>query len=506
MHEAREGESSSRGYRQLAAGLCILLASVGASVPAPAREADPPTSAMAIDANTGAVLHNKAGDALRYPASLTKMMTLYMTFELIELGRLDYQSKIKMTEEGAAAAPTKLDLQPGEEITVLDAIKALVTKSANDVAIALGQHIGGTEQNFARLMTQKAHAIGMSHTVFKNASGLPEPDQVTTARDILTLALRLQDEFPNEYKLFATRIFRYGGHVYRNHNGLLTRYRGTDGIKTGYTRASGFNLVASVRRGGKHVIAAVFGGRTARARNARMRAILDDALEHASRKVTRTPAVFARAPARVPAPQPARTIARATTESQQPSRPQAALAPPSAAAGADPGPAIAVAKVHAVPFGQDLRQTSATGPTASDAQPVFATVGTSRPTLPRFAPGLPPSTLQAQAEALGAAPRQEPAATSDVEPAARDTPAAAGPFAIQIGAYSDSGDAEEHMQAARRRANGLLNSYYAVAVPVQKGRSQLYRARFRGFTATAAASTCLHLRRMQIDCFVAKTE
>ena len=131
-------------------------------------------------------------------------MTLYMTFELIELGRLDYATKIKMTEEGAAASPSKLGLKPGEEITVLDAIKALVTKSANDVAIALAQHIGGTEANFARLMTQKAHEIGMTQTTFKNASGLPDDGQVTTARDMLTLALRLQDDFPEHYKLFAT--------------------------------------------------------------------------------------------------------------------------------------------------------------------------------------------------------------------------------------------------------------------------------------------------------------
>ena len=137
---------------------------------------------MAIDANTGSVLHNQAGDEPRYPASLTKMMTLYMTFELIELGRLDYSSKIKMTQEGADAAPSKLEVKPGAEITVLDAMKALVTKSANDVAIALAQHIAGTEQNFARLMTRKAHDIGMTSTTFKNASGLPDPEQTTTAQ------------------------------------------------------------------------------------------------------------------------------------------------------------------------------------------------------------------------------------------------------------------------------------------------------------------------------------
>ena len=256
---------------------------------APARAAEAPYAAMVIDANTGAVLHNQSGDAPRYPASLTKMMTLYMTFELIEQGRLDYSSKIKITDEAAAVAPSKLDLEPGEEIALIDAIKALITKSANDVAVSLAQHIGGSEANFARLMTAKARQIGMTQTTFKNASGLPDEAQTTTARDMLTLALRLQDDFPRHYKLFATRTFTYAGHTYRNHNTLLNRYPGTEGIKTGYTRASGFNLVTSVRRDGKQVVAAVFGGKTAKIRNAKMQALLNKTLAKASTEVTRKP-------------------------------------------------------------------------------------------------------------------------------------------------------------------------------------------------------------------------
>ena len=266
---------------------------------------------MVVDANTGAVLHNKSGDEKVYPASLTKMMTLYMTFELIELGRLDYDSKIKMTQEGADAAPSKLDLDPGEELTVLDAIKALVTKSANDVAIALAMHIGGTEDNFARLMTRKARDIGMANTTFRNASGLPDPEQTTTARDMITLGLRLQDDFPRQYRLFSTRTFTYGGKNYRNHNTLLARYRGTDGIKTGYTRASGFNLVSSVRRDGKHVVAAVFGGDSARERNAKMQSLLNAALAKASTQVTRKPALVARAPQPMRAAKPHVQVAEA---------------------------------------------------------------------------------------------------------------------------------------------------------------------------------------------------
>jgi D-alanyl-D-alanine carboxypeptidase len=454
-------------------------------LPSGAAMAAPRTAAMAIDANTGAVLHNYSGDAKRYPASLTKMMTLYMAFELIERGRMSYDTKITMTEHAAAATPSKLGLKAGSKIRAIDAMKALVTKSANDVAIALAQHIGGTESNFARLMTRKARQIGMKSTVFKNASGLPNDEQFTTARDMLTLALRLQDEFPQHYKLFKTRSFSYAGKTYRNHNRLLGRYRGVDGIKTGYTRASGFNLVTNVERDGKHVVAAVFGGKSSRVRNARMVSLLNKALKKASTKKTRRPARFV---------QPPQPVAAKPPLPRQPPRPVLAVAPKPAKARsseAAAGPTVAVARVRPMPIGPELRQQSA--PTG------FAAAGTG--SLPRFVPAaLQPSTLQAQAAALergSPSPRPQ-------QPQAAAPPR--GPFEIQIGAYSDSADAERHMDSARRRAASLLGAYPAVAVPVQKGGSKLYRARFRGFDATAAASTCSHLRRIRIDCFVVRTE
>jgi D-alanyl-D-alanine carboxypeptidase len=486
----------------------------------PAQAADPKAASIVVDANTGAVLHNRAGDEKVYPASLTKMMTLYLTFELIELGRLHYDSKIKMTQEGADAAPSKLDLEPGEELTVLNAIKGLVTKSANDVAIALAQHIGGTEANFARLMTRKAREIGMSNTTFRNASGLPDPEQITTARDMVTLGLRLQDDFPRQYRLFATRSFTYGGKNYRNHNTLLARFRGTDGIKTGYTRASGFNLVSSVRRDGKHIVAAVFGGDTARERNAKMQSLLNAALAKASTNVTRKPALIARAPQPTLATPP-RRVAEAPPAPEPPPPP----APPPSARERDTS--IAVARVRPVRIGTDMRAPPAA------AQPVFAVAGAggSMPTargpsagsdaFPRFVPetgtlqgglGLPPSTLQAQAEQLdGARMAPAPRPVVALAPDAPRAPAARsrgsrGPFEIQIGAYGDSVEAERRMAAARQRAGGMLDSYQAVAVPVQSGTSKLYRARFRGFEATAANDTCSRLRSLKIDCFVIKTE
>lgn len=519
MHAALKPPSPSRL-------LAKAMAAAGAAVIAMATmiqsaAADPTAASMVVDANSGAVLHNRAGDEKVYPASLTKMMTIYMAFELIELGRLSYDSKIKMTQEGADAAPSKLDLEPGEELTVLNAIKALVTKSANDVAIALAMHIGGTEANFARLMTAKARELGMPNTTFRNASGLPDPEQTTTARDMITLGLRLQDDFPRHYRLFSTRSFTYGGKNYRNHNTLLARYGGTDGIKTGYTRASGFNLVTSVRRDGKHLVAAVFGGDTARERNAKMQSLLNAAFAKASTKVTRKPALVARAPQPARAARPPVQVAEAAPAPQP--LPPPAAAPPSAR---QRDTAIAVARVRSVRIGGDSRgaRVERIEVAPSAPQPVFAVAGAggAMPTprapapaglaFPRFVPetgALQPSTLQAQAAQLEAGnepPAPRPLAALAPEKSNAPAARARGPFEIQIGAFGDAAEAERRMAAARERAGGILDSYRSVAMPVQSGASKLYRARFRGFDATAANDTCSRLRSLKIDCFVIKAQ
>ncbi|MBO0765338.1 MAG: D-alanyl-D-alanine carboxypeptidase, partial [Hyphomicrobiaceae bacterium] len=259
---------------------------------------------LMIDANTGGVLYERAADAPRYPASLVKLMSLYLVFEQIEEGQLTFASKVRFSANAVAQSPSKLDVEEGTEIDLIDAIKALITKSANDVAVAVAECIAGSEQRFVEMMNRKARELGMTGTVFRNASGLPDPDQVTTARDMIALALRIQDQFPKYYPLFSTRTFSWGGDTYRNHNTLLFSYPGIDGMKTGYTRGSGFNLVVSVRRGKKHVLAAYFGGYTAALRDAAVRAHLDAGLAKASERQTRrpiTPAV-AQPKARPPAP------------------------------------------------------------------------------------------------------------------------------------------------------------------------------------------------------------
>ncbi|GGG51903.1 hypothetical protein GCM10010964_43860 [Caldovatus sediminis] len=233
-------------------------------------------AAIVVDAGSGTALIAAHADAPRHPASLTKMMTLYMVFEALREGRLSLSTPITISAEAAARPPSKLGLPPGSRITVEQAILALVTKSANDVAAAVGEHLsGGSEARFAQMMTLRARSLGMTRTTFRNASGLPDPDQVTTARDMALLGRRLMHDFPERFAYFSTPSFSFRGRPLRNHNRLLLEYEGVDGIKTGYVHASGFNLVASARRDGVRLIAAVFGGATGRERDHHVMALLD---------------------------------------------------------------------------------------------------------------------------------------------------------------------------------------------------------------------------------------
>ena len=232
-------------------------------------------AAIVVDMNSGRILQSQNPDAPRHPASLTKIMTLYMLFSYMRAGAITPDSELVVTPHAASQSPTKLSLKPGATIRTADAIGSLVTLSANDVAVTVAENLAGTEENFARVMTKKAHALGMMSTTFRNASGLPNEEQVTTARDMAILAQRVIREFPEYYDCFHTKYFKYKGRRYRNHNRLLFGYKGTDGIKTGYTRAAGYNLTASVRRDDKHLVAVVLGGRTGAQRDAAMRGLLD---------------------------------------------------------------------------------------------------------------------------------------------------------------------------------------------------------------------------------------
>ena len=293
-------------------------------------------SAIVVEARTGTVLIDAGADEPRYPASLTKMMTLYMVFEALRDGRTQLGSRVVMSENAASQPPSKLGIPPGGGLTVEQAILALITKSANDVAAALGEHIGGSEERFAQIMTMRARNLGMTQTRFRNASGLPDWDQVTTARDMATLGRRLFTDFPNRYHYFGTVHFAWGRAQIRNHNRMLGDYDGADGIKTGFINASGFNIVTSAQRDGVRLVGATFGGSSWVERDRHMGALLDQGFSRmgvAPRAASSVMAAAVVPPRRnVPAARPvARSNAQMARMAPQPQRraPQQVAAAPS---------------------------------------------------------------------------------------------------------------------------------------------------------------------------------
>jgi D-alanyl-D-alanine carboxypeptidase len=248
------------------------------TVPAPPQK----YAAIVVDAKNGRTLFEVNSTAPRYPASLTKMMTLYMLFEALDSGRVTKATPIPVSTHAAAQPPTKLRLKPGETIDVETAIRAMAVKSANDVAVAVGEYLGGSEEAFAAAMTARARQIGMRNTVFRNASGLPDDTQHTTARDMAVLGMALRARFPHYYHYFSATDFSFRGRLIRGHNDMLGRVRGVDGIKTGYIRASGFNIVTSYDADGRRLVVVVMGADSARQRNAHAEALLQRALSPTS--------------------------------------------------------------------------------------------------------------------------------------------------------------------------------------------------------------------------------
>lgn len=252
----------------LLVGLCLLAFSTQFAA------ANPRYASIIVEESTGKTLYSRNADKLLYPASLTKIMTLYIVFEELQRGTLGLDTKMRVSKLASGRSPSKLNLEPGSTISVKNAILALVTKSANDVSTVISEHVSGSEQDFARRMTRKARALNMKKTVFKNASGLPNRAQKSTAREMALLGIAIRRDFPQYYHYFKIKKFRYNGRQYKNHNNLLSRYTGTDGIKTGFTSASGFNLVASVERDGVRLVGVVFGGRTGARRDQHLISLL----------------------------------------------------------------------------------------------------------------------------------------------------------------------------------------------------------------------------------------
>ncbi len=405
---------------------------------------DPRYAAFVIDINSNTVLYSRNADRPRYPASLTKIMTLYMVFEALRAGRITRETRIRFSAYAAAQPPSKLGIAVGQTISVENAIKALVTKSANDVAAAVAEHLGGTESQFAAAMTRTARTLGMTNTTFKNASGLPNRAQVTTARDMARLGYVIQRDFPSEYRYFSTRSFTYNGRRYGNHNRLLGSVEGVDGIKTGYTRASGFNLTTSLRRNNRHLIAVVMGGPTGQSRDAHMRYLLDRFYSQA-------------------------------------------------VAGTNPPAGIDVANMQTPalrPGGAQVLMASTPTPTIDPSRGVIAASVI-----------VPGTTIVSNPNPVVTAaiptPAPVPIASNDntnVEIRIENQ------WVIQIGAYGDEAAARGRLSDARSAASTLLVSGQAYTETVQSNNQTLYRARFRGFDRGAAVAACQVLKNADFPC------
>ncbi len=426
--------------------VAAVLAAAGAWAPSPAAAK---YASIIIDADTDQVLRSRNADTQNYPASLTKLMTLYLLFEAIEAKKVSLDTKLKVSRRAARQPPSKLGLGPGQTISVRDAIRALSVKSANDVAVVVAEALGGSERAFAKMMTKKARALGMSRTIFRNASGLPNRGQLSTARDIATLAQALRRNYPQYYRFFGEKTFRYKGKVLRSHNRLLGKYEGLDGLKTGYIHASGFNLAASAQRDGRRIVVVVFGGKSARSRDRHMVKLLDLGFE----RVVAHDRQYGR-PAVADIPRPV----------YKPSRTKVVLITPR------PKVSLDVPAVRFKPQRQVVSKPVPRPPRASE-------------------PSRPAQVSEPSRSARAASEPQRPAVIHVKR------------WGVQVGAYGSVTAAEIAIRRATVRAPLLADAEVALT-PFVSGHRTLYRARLLGLAENEATAACRTLRKTTMPCVV----
>lgn len=555
-------------------GIVTVAASVVAS-PAEARKRrhhnagggyTPPYAAMVVDVKSGRTMHAVNEDAPRIPASLTKVMTLYMLFEQMERGRFTMDSELKVSSYAASQPPTKLGLRPGSTIAVEDVIKSMITLSANDSSVVVAEAIAGSEEAFAEMMTRKARALGMSSSRFHNPHGLPHsPPNLTTARDLTILARAIQERFPRYFPLFQTRSFQYGQRTVRGHNRLLGRIEGVDGIKTGYTRASGFNLMTSAKLEGRQIVSIVLGGRSGASRDKIMADLVVANLPRAATSGRASTMVAEaieqdeppRRPVAVAAPQPVVTAAAAepaplpvprprvqqpeqqipaaaraytalsatTTTPIAPPRPINAGAPPlqisnmrtvtatttpSAMRWSIGAPAVD-GKVLRPPANVDVTSSIAKVAEPED-QPVAQKLAEARPQdakpeqrkIELRQPESAPVVAEKKLD--GGITALAKAAAEPKATEVRSAPAvASGKWIIQLGATDDEAKAKDILARARSKASGPLAVASGFTEKVEKGGATLFRARFAGFDDSKDANiACAKLKRDGFACFATR--
>jgi D-alanyl-D-alanine carboxypeptidase len=405
-------------------------------------------AAIVIEANTGRVLYERMSTETRYPASLTKMMTLYLLFEQVQKGNLTLSTPMTTSTYAASQDPTKLGLDPGEQITVEDAIKALVVRSANDVAVIAAEHLGGSEWAFATRMTQKAREMGMARTTFVNASGLPDENQRSTAADLVILSRRLVTDFPQFYPYFRLQSFYWGGRSYEGHNNLMKFFDGADGMKTGYTRMSGFNLASSATRQGTRLISVVMGGRSARDRDIQTAELLES--EFTRLGLGRpAPVIMAMSPLVLDDEEAAAEAAESAAAFRPDAASQVVMAPPAPPQSGSP-------------------------PTNGTA-PVMASI----PSSPRE---------------IG---------QGDTAEQVRSTPVThSGKWGIQVGAHSTRDKAETQLSQVTAQQRDILGRAQSAIVQLDVRGETFYRVRFGAFTPAKAESLCKALQKRGTSCLV----
>lgn len=406
----------------------------------------PPYAMIIMDAQSGKTLDSTSADARRYPASLTKLMTLFLTFEALDRGSISINKQLNVSANATRQPPSRLGLRVGQSITTRQAISVLVTRSANDVAVALAETLGGSVGNFARMMNARASSLGMKHTHFTNPSGLPDRNQYTSARDMALLSRALMQYFPHYYHYFGTRQCSFRGQAINTHNRLMCTYPGMDGLKTGYIDSSGFNLAASAVRNNRRVIVVVFGGRTAVSRDRHVAQLLDRGFEMMRR-------------------QPATQVAEAPRT--PPKSPAASSGFISAAIAAEP-----------------TQQASSIVSASFDDSPTYQKAAAVTPTAPA-----PSGTATADRSP------PTPATTRTVSylPTTGN-----GSWGIQVGAYGSAALGQQALDVARGILRDLPPSAEGVVLPVQTPRGIFYRARFLGMSAANANQACKRLRECMV--------
>ncbi len=417
-----------------------------------AAHAKPVASSIVVDAETGEVLSGSNADAVTYPASLTKMMTLYLLFDALDKGTIKLGDRLTFSQNAASEAATNMNVSAGDTMTIETAILAMVVRSANDVSTAVGEHLGGTETAFARMMSAKARQLGMNKTIYRNANGLPNPGQRTTARDQATLGVALLRDHPKYYGYFSRNSFIYRGHTYGGHNRVMKKFAGADGIKTGYIRASGFNLVSSAERNGRRLVGVVLGGTSAPIRDKKMVALLTDGFK----------------------------IKRGTGDML-----------------------IAKAPGSGVP----ARLTPAVAANDTGSRDIDAVVASTLVPTPK--PNSKQDDSLGTAIATMASVSLAPTVTSpdsqspDSQSVANVWSSDKNQFGIQVGAYSKFKPAQKAAERATKTVPALLAD---ARIVIDRSNSDIYRARVFGLSKADADSACKKLKAKQTDCLVVKSD